>query len=78
MICMAGTKVETGGRNSRMLFKGVVAQFPNRVAMPAFFIADEAQTRPGMFFGGRGATDVPHHLRNVISNGEEMHIALTQ
>lgn len=65
MIRMAEIKLETGGKNSTTLFKGLVTQFPNRVAMPAFFIADEAQTRPGMFFGGRIATDGLHHLRNV-------------
>jgi hypothetical protein len=43
-IRMAEVKVETGGKNSRTLFKGVVANFPNAVAMPPFFIADEDQT----------------------------------
>lgn len=65
VIRMAEVKIETGGKNSTTLFKGLVAQFPNRVTMPAFFIADETQTRPGMFFGGLIGTDGLHHLRNV-------------
>jgi hypothetical protein len=64
-IQMAEVKVETGGKNSRTLFKGIVAQFPNRAAMPAFFIALEDKTRPGIFFGGDLSTDGLHHLRDV-------------
>lgn len=64
-IQLAEVNVETGGKNSRTLFKGLVAQFPNRVAMPAFFIAQEDKTRPGFFFGGDLKTDGLHHLRNV-------------
>lgn len=66
-IQMAEVKVETGGKNSRTLFKGIVAQFPNRVAMPAFFIALEDKTRPGIFFGGDLSTEGLHHLRDVHS-----------
>lgn len=68
-IQMAEVSVETGGKNSRTLFKGIVAQFPNRVAMPAFFIALEDKTRPGMFFGGDLSTDGLHHLRTVLNGG---------
>lgn len=68
-IQMAEVEVETGGKNSKTLFKGIVAQFPNRTAMPAFFIAPEDKTRPGFFFGGDLSTDGLHHLRNVQSNG---------
>jgi hypothetical protein len=64
-IQLAEVNVETGGKNSRTLFKGLVAQFPNRVAMPAFFVALEDKTRPGFFFGGDLKTDGLHHLRNV-------------
>ncbi|MGL4237479.1 hypothetical protein [Tabrizicola sp.] len=68
-IQMAEVHVETGGKNSRTLFKGIVAQFPNRAMMPAFFIALEDKTRPGMFFGGEISTDGLNHLRNVSGNG---------
>jgi hypothetical protein len=66
-IQVAELKVETGGKNSRTLFKGIVAQFPNRAAMPAFFIALQDKTRPGIFFGGDLSTDGLHHLRDVHS-----------
>ena len=68
-IQMAEVLVETGGKNSRTLFKGIVAQFPNRVAMPAFFVALEDKTRPGIFFGGDLSTEGLHHLRTVTGNG---------
>lgn len=68
-IQMAEVNVETGGKNSRTLFKGIVAQFPNRTAMPAFFIALEDKTRPGFFFGGDLSTEGLYHLRNVTGNG---------
>lgn len=68
-IRMAEVKVETGGKNSRTLFQGLVAQFPNQVAMPAFFIALEDKTRPGMFFGGDLSTEGLFHLRDVITDG---------
>jgi hypothetical protein len=66
---MAEVNVETGGKNSRTLFKGIVAQFPNRTAMPAFFVALEDKTRPGFFFGGDLSTEGLHHLRTVTGNG---------
>ncbi len=68
-IQMAEVLVETGGKNSRTLFKGLVAQFPNRTEMPAFFIALEDKTRPGIFFGGELSTEGLHHLRTVTGNG---------
>lgn len=68
-IQMAEVTVETGGKNSKTLFKGIVAQFPNRTAMPAFFIAREDKTRPGIFFGGDLSTDGLHPLRNVVAGG---------
>lgn len=68
-IEMAEVKVETGGKNSRTLFAGLIARFPNRVAMPAFFIAREDKTRPGMFFGGELSTDGLYHLRSVTGGG---------
>ena len=68
-IQMAEVNVETGGKNSHTLFKGIVAQFPNRTAMPAFFIALADKTRPGFFFGGDLSTEGLYHLRNVTGNG---------
>lgn len=53
IILMAEVKVETGGKNSRTLFKGVVANFPNAVPMPPFFIAPEGQTGRSFWFGNR-------------------------
>jgi len=68
-IEMLEVKVETGGKHSRTLFAGLVARFPNRVAMPAFFIAREDKTRPGLFFGGELSTDGLYHLRTVTGGG---------
>jgi hypothetical protein len=67
-IQMAEVTVETGGKNSRTLFKGIVAQFPNRTTMPAFFVAREDNTRPGYFFGGDLSTEGLHQLRTVTGN----------
>ena len=52
-IRMAEVTVETGGKNSRTLFKGIVANFRNSVAMPPFFIADEAETGTSFWFGNK-------------------------
>lgn len=68
-IQMAEVTAETGGKNSKTLFKGIVAQFPNRTAMPAFFIAQEEKTRPGFFFGGDLSTEGLHHLRDLVAGG---------
>ncbi|MDP3197436.1 hypothetical protein [Tabrizicola sp.] len=64
-IHMAEIHVESGGKNSRTLFRGIVAQFPNRATMPAFFIAQEDTTRPGFFFGGDLTTEGLFKLRTV-------------
>ena len=68
-IQMAEVNVETGGTNSRTLFKGIVAQFPNRTAMPAFFVALEDKTRPGFFFGGDLSTEGLFQHSTVTGNG---------
>jgi hypothetical protein len=60
-IRLAEVKVETGGKNSRILFKGVVANFPNAVVMPPFFIAPEGQT--GKSFWSRDRLDVDGLVR---------------
>lgn len=64
-VQLAEISVVTGGKNSRTLFKGIVAQFPNRAAMPAFFLAPEDKTRPGFFFGGDLSTKGLEHAENV-------------
>jgi predicted membrane channel-forming protein YqfA (hemolysin III family) len=68
-IQMAEVKAETGGKNSRIMFQGIVAQFPNRTAMPAFFLALEDKTRPGMIFSSELSTDGLFHLRSVTGAG---------
>lgn len=65
-IQMAEVTVETGGKNSKTLFKGIVAQFSNRTAMPAFFVARQDKTLPGFFSGGDLSTEGLHHLRDVF------------
>lgn len=64
-IRMAEVEIATGGKNSRTLFKGVVAAFRNSIAMPAFFVAPHAQTTPGMIFRAWIPTDGLYHARDV-------------
>lgn len=64
-IEMAEVTAETGGKNSRVLFKGIVARFPNRTAMPAFFIARQDATAPGFFSASQLSTEGLHPLRKV-------------
>jgi hypothetical protein len=68
-VQMAEVKVETGGKNSRTLFAGLVARFPNRTAMPAFFVAREDKTRPGIFFGGDLSTNGLYQQNTVTGGG---------
>lgn len=56
-VQMAEAKYETGGKNSSVLFRGIVARVPNAVPMPAFFLAPEAQTRGLFGFAGRIRVD---------------------
>ncbi|MFG5384268.1 hypothetical protein [Yoonia sp. R2-816] len=49
---MAEVKIETGGKNSRTLFRGLVLHFQNAVPMPAFFLAVERQTKGWLMFSG--------------------------
>ncbi|MCU0827869.1 MAG: hypothetical protein MUE52_10780 [Tabrizicola sp.] len=65
-IQLAEVSIETGGKNSRTLFKGVVAQFRNSIQMPAFFLAPHEQTRPGMIFKAWIPTDGLYHQRDVV------------
>lgn len=64
-IEMAEVTAETGGKSSRILFRGIVARFPNRTAMPAFFIALADDTRSGLFSGANLSTEGLHHRRDV-------------
>lgn len=70
-IDMAEVRVETGGKNSKTLFRGLVARFPNSIALPEFFLAPEAKTRPGMFFGAWMPTEGLTHLRSVSGRSGE-------
>jgi hypothetical protein len=56
-IRFAEVKIETGGKNSSTLFRGVVMEFPNLVDMPAFFIASERETRGFFIFKGNIRVD---------------------
>jgi hypothetical protein len=72
-IRMAEVKVETGGKNSRTLFQGLVVAFRNRVPMPAFFLAPPRQTDPGVLFGAWIEVDDLHHLRDVQGTAGEVY-----
>lgn len=63
---MAEVKIATGGKNSRTLFQGIVAKFPNSIRMPAFFLAPLSQTKPGFIFKAWIPTDGLYHLRDVV------------
>ena len=65
VIRMGEVVVETGGKRSRTLFRGVVAQFSHRVPMPAFFLAPLEQTRSGLLFSAWISTEGLYHLRDV-------------
>lgn len=65
VIRMGEVVVETGGKRSRILFTGVVAQFSHRVPMPAFFLAPLEQTRSGLLFSAWISTDGLYHLRDI-------------
>ena len=50
-------KTETGGKNSRTLFDGVVVEIATRVALPSFLIAPMAETQGFWIFKGRVGVD---------------------
>jgi hypothetical protein len=62
---MAEVKVETGGKNSRVLFQGLVGRVPTQAPMPPFFLAQTSKTQPGMIFSGDLNTDGLYRLRSV-------------
>lgn len=53
----AECKTETGGKNSRPLFKGVVLVVESKGTLPSFTIASEKETKGFMFFKGRVQVD---------------------
>lgn len=53
----AECKTETGGKNSRPLFKGVVMVVESKGTLPAFIIASEKETKGFLFFKGRVQVD---------------------
>lgn len=67
---MAEVKVETGGKNSRTLFRGIVARFRNAGAMPAFFLAPQDKTRPGFLFGGELSTKELEQAHSITGGGD--------
>lgn len=70
-IRMCEVTVETGGKRSRTLFQGVVAQFPNRVKMPPFFLAPLVQTAKGLLFPPWISTEGLYHHRDVTGPSGE-------
>jgi hypothetical protein len=64
-IRFAEVKIETGGKNSNTLFRGIVMEFPNLVDMPAFFIASERETRGFFVFKGNIRVDDLVQVRSL-------------
>gem|GEM_PF-1656496 len=53
----AEIKVETGGKNSTVLFDGLVIRFPLSVELPEFFIADQKETEKRFLAGPKIKVD---------------------
>jgi hypothetical protein len=58
-------KVETGGKNSRTLFDGLVISFPMQSDIPDFFLADQEATKGFLIFGGQIKVDDLDWQRSV-------------
>ncbi len=56
-VQFAEVKCETGGKNSTVLFGGIVIAFQNMAPMPPFFLAAENQTRGWFVFKGNLKVD---------------------
>lgn len=70
-IAFAEVKVETGGKNSKTLFKGFVIRVPNVALMPAFFLAPMDEVKAVGLFGTRRLSSsglVP--LRQITIEGQ--------
>ena len=68
-ISFGEVKIETGGEDSKTLFKGIVTNYPLLVPLPDFLLADESTTR-GVFGFGLGQTVKTDGLqkREVLTN----------
>jgi hypothetical protein len=64
-IDFAEVKVETGGKNSRTLFDGMVVTFPLKIDLPEFFIADEKETEGRFLAGPRIKVDDLTYVRSA-------------
>lgn len=70
-IRMGEVEIATGGKRSRTLFRGIVAQFRNRAPMPAFFLAPHALTKKGFLYSAWIPTEGLYHLRDVTGPSGE-------
>lgn len=68
-IRFAEIKYETGGKNSTVLFAGVVAAFANASPMPPFFLASEQETKGWFIFKGNIKVDDLVHLQHLYGRG---------
>lgn len=65
-------KTETGGKNSRVLFNGVVVEVATRAALPRFLIAPVVETQGILFFKGRVGVDEKVQMFTVPGpNGQD-------
>lgn len=70
-VDVAEVTVETGGKHSKTLFRGLVARFPNSITMPEFLLLPESKTKSGVLFGAWMPTDGLTHLRNISGRSGE-------
>lgn len=65
--------IATGGKNSRTLFRGIVAEMPAVAALPPFFAAVETDTRGWLGFSGRiRVDDLVRHTTLETLSGETL------
>ncbi len=64
-ISFAEVMIATGGKNSTVQFQGIVAEFPNVVPMPSFFVAAEKETRGWFMFKGNLRVDDLNFIQTV-------------
>ncbi|MDX8349207.1 hypothetical protein SLH49_14570 [Cognatiyoonia sp. IB215446] len=75
-FALAEVKFETGGKNSRTLFRGIVVRFQNAAPIPAFFIAPERKT--GGWFSRMNVDDLVQVDSVTGQNGEVYGVWLSQ
>jgi hypothetical protein len=68
-VDLAEVKVETGGKNSRTLFKGLVIRIPNLVPLPAAFVAPAQQTEKGFLRGAWLNTNGLFRIKDIMIQG---------